>query len=99
MITPLIALFMIQVVPNATIMRPVPVQPSVTPVQPQVQAVAPHGRKQRMISDARALIERAERVNAAYQPAPEGPTKAELEASIGDMKSDLDSMSEMGEME
>jgi hypothetical protein len=57
------------------------------------------GRKHRMIADGRALLDRAQRVSAAYKPAPGGPTKAEIDAQVDDMKSKLDSMSEMGETE
>ena len=53
-----------------------------------------------MIADGRALLVQAEKVSADYRPAAEGaPSKAELDASIDQVKSNLDSMSEMGEME
>ena len=59
--------------------------------------VAPN--RQKMMSDARALVARAEGVRAGYTPAIDQPSKAELDSQIDKMKSDLDSMSEMGEME
>lgn len=56
-------------------------------------------RRAQMITDGRALVAQAEKVTAAYQPTEGGPSKAELDGSIGQVKSDLDTMSEMGETE
>lgn len=64
-----------------------------------VTADARLGSKEQRLSEGRALVAEAEKFSAGYSPGGEGPTKAELEASIGELKSDLDSMSEMGEME
>ena len=49
--------------------------------------------------DARRLLKQAQGVQANYQPAAGAPSKAELDTMVDTMKSDLDSMSEMGEME
>ena len=56
-------------------------------------------QKRQMISDAHALLDRAEAAKAGYIPRPGSPSKAELDAQVDKMKSDLDSMSEMGETE
>jgi hypothetical protein len=56
-------------------------------------------RKQKIQSDARALLAQAQGVQGDYAPAAGQPTKAELDSQIDQLKSDLDSMSEMGEME
>jgi hypothetical protein len=56
-------------------------------------------RKQKVQSDARALLARAEAVQGNYAPAAGQPTKAELDNQIEQIKNDLDNMSEMGEME
>jgi hypothetical protein len=56
-------------------------------------------KKQKVMSDARVLLGRAQSVQAGYTPAAGQPTKAELDSQIDQMKNDLDSMSEMGEME
>ena len=79
-------------------------QPTVKPVQPVIQPrmivpVETATRKRQMIGDAQALIAQARRTSENYAPKPGQPSKAELDAAINDMKSDLDSMSEMGEME
>ena len=67
------------------------------------QSDARHGevrqKKLRMVADGRALLARASQVEAAYSPAEGQPTKAELKASIDGVKSDVDSISEMGEAE
>ena len=55
--------------------------------------------KAQMIADGRALLVEAEKVSAGYRPAEGAPSKADLDASIDQVKSNLDSMSEMGEME
>jgi methylthioribose-1-phosphate isomerase len=90
MITLILAMAAAPVQPNAAVMRPAPLQPAVA-------AATLTSRKQHMIADARALVARAERVSAAAKPGPGAPTKAELDASVDQMKSDLDSMSEMSE--
>lgn len=60
---------------------------------------APQARKERMLAEARDLLARAELAGQKYEPAPGQPSQAELGKSIEQVKSDLDSMSEMGEME
>lgn len=57
------------------------------------------GSRVQMLSDSRALIARAEQLSARYHPAPGGPSMAELQASMSQVKSDTDSLSEMGETE
>jgi hypothetical protein len=89
MLTALIAMLVLQAEPAA----------NAAPPQPEAADTEVRGRKHRMIADGRALLVRAQRLSAAYKPAPGGPTKAEIDASVDQVKSDLDSMSEMGEME
>jgi hypothetical protein len=66
---------------------------------PGIAAVTSAQRKRQMIADAGALLGKAEAANARYVPKVGGPSKAELDAQVEQMKTDLDSMSEMGEME
>ncbi len=67
--------------------------------QPRITAIAPLAtRKQQMITEAHALLARAE-AERDKAGAPGGPTKAELDAVVDSMKSNLDSISEMGEMQ
>jgi hypothetical protein len=87
----LLAILLFQAAP---VLRPVP-QAS---AQPQVVRVAP-ARKAAMQQEARALLARAEKARHGYAPAHGQPSKAELDAAIDSVKNDLDSMSEMGEME
>lgn len=54
---------------------------------------------QQKLDEARELLARAELVRTNYAPVAGQPTRAELDASIDQIKNDLDSMSEMGEME
>jgi hypothetical protein len=91
MIAVLIAVQIVQVAPAVT-QRPVFTEPAMKSVSPAV-------RKQKVQSDARALLARAEAVQAGYAPAAGQPSKAELDSQIDQIKNDLDSMSEMGEME
>lgn len=92
MITTLLGLLAMQLQANPALVRPLP--PPAT-----VATTALLSRKERLLGEGRALLARAEQVNAAYAPAPGQPPKAELDAAVGQMKSELDSMSEMGEME
>jgi hypothetical protein len=64
-----------------------------------MKSVSPALRKQKVQSDARALLARAEAVQDDYAPSAGQPSKAELDNQIDQLKNDLDSMSEMGEME
>jgi hypothetical protein len=75
--------------------RPVP------PVSTQTTTVrlAPETRRARLLREGRALVIRAEAVSATYAPERGQPSKQELDSSIDRVKADLDSMSEMGEME
>ena len=66
---------------------------------PAMKTVSPAVRKRQVQSDARALLARAESVQGKYAPAAGQPSKAELDKQIDQIKGDLDSMSEMGEME
>jgi len=67
--------------------------------QPNQAVVASDVRRQRMIENGRRLLAQAEAMRQNYQPGPGQPTVAELDAPIEQMKSDIDTMSEMGEME
>lgn len=88
------ALIALQVIQPQPILRTEPAL-----VKPNAIAAARLPERQRKIAQARDLLARAEQVRAHYAPAPGQPTRAELDASIDAMKNDLDSMSEMGEME
>ena len=66
---------------------------------PAMKTISPAVRKQKVQSDARALLARAQAVQGNYAPAAGQPSKAELDSQIDQIKNDLDSMSEMGEME
>jgi hypothetical protein len=88
----ILAMVAAPVQPSASVARP-------TPLQPGLAAAPLQSRRQRMIADGRILLDRAERVKASYAPTPGRPTKAELDASIDQMKSVLDSTSEMSEMD
>jgi hypothetical protein len=74
-------------------------QPTATPPPKPGPIQLQRAQRAQMITDGRALLAQAEKVTADYRPKEGGPSKAELDASIGEMKSDIDSMSEMGEME
>jgi hypothetical protein len=56
-------------------------------------------RKQQLLADAGSLLDQARLVDHDYAPGGDQASKSELEKSIVDMESDLDSMSQMGEME
>ena len=81
------------------------VQPSVVirpvPIQPSVPGVMLATRKQRMATDARALLDQAERTRIRYRPgAASGElSKAQLEASIAETKDSLADMSQMDQMQ
>lgn len=82
------------------VMQPQPVmRPNSALVKPNAAANERRSESQRKISQARELLARAELVRANYVPAAGQPTRAELDASIEQMKDDLDALSEMGEME
>lgn len=85
MIATLLTLLAIQAEPFK---RPMTVRPSTDIV------ARPIGR-QPTIAEGRALVARAEAVNAGYVPGAGGPSKAELQASIDQMKAELDSMSDL----
>ena len=91
MIATLIA---IQVMQPQTIMRS-----NSALVKPNEIATARVSKPTSQLAQARNLLASAEGVRANYVPIEGQPTRAELDASIDEMKSDLDSMSEMGEME
>ncbi|MCY7338789.1 MAG: hypothetical protein LH465_02360 [Sphingomonas bacterium] len=91
MIAAMIAIQLTQVQP---VMRPAPRMD-----QPRITAIAPLTvRKQQMLAEARVLLARAE-ADRDKAGAPGGPTKSELDAMLDDAKTQMDSMSEMGEME
>jgi hypothetical protein len=52
--------------------------------------------KQQRLADARAMLTSAKQLRASYTPGPGQPSKADLDASIDQLK---DSISEMGEMD
>ena len=83
-----------QVVQAPAVVTPRPMLGATT-----VRTLSPMVRKQQMVSEGRTMLARAEAVQAGYVPAAGQPTKAELQNQIDQMKSDLDSMSEMGQME
>ena len=91
MIAALIAMQMMQ--PQTTV-RTNPMQ-----VRPNALATAPLSETRPKLAQARDLLARAEIVRANYAPIDGQPSRAELDASIDQMKNDLDSMSEMGEVE
>ena len=62
-------------------------------------AIARVSEPRRKLAQARDLLARAEIVRANYAPIEGQPTRAELDTTIDQMKNDLDSMSEMGEMD
>ena len=98
MIAAMIAIQLAQVQP---IMRAEQVQPVMRPA-PRLDRsgiIAPLAvRKQQMIADAQALIARAE-ADRDKAGAPGGPTRAELDLMVNDARNQMDSLSEMGEME
>ena len=82
------------------VMQPQPmVRPNPGPLKSIPTATAGLFERQRKVDQARALLASAELLREDYVPTPGQPTLAELDASIDQMKTDLDSMSEMGEME
>ncbi|HEX8301479.1 hypothetical protein [Sphingomonas sp.] len=58
-----------------------------------------HARRAKRQAEAGKLIAEAQAVRSGYVPKPGQPSKADLDAMVEGMKNDLDSMSEMGEME
>lgn len=77
-----------------TVIKPVVIQ------QPAGAAMLVN-RKQQMIADARALLDKAERTRIVYRPgASSGQlSKADLEASIAQTKDSLADMSEMDQLQ
>lgn len=90
----LTALIAIQLIQHQPIMKAGPPL-----VKPNAVATARLSEPQRKMIEARQLLARAEAVRAGYAPQPGAPTQAELDATIDAMKSDLDAMSQMGEMD
>lgn len=80
--------------PSGPAIRPVPIQPSVS-------GVMLASRKQRMATDARALLDQAERTRIRYRPgAVSGElSNAQLEASIAETKDSLADISQMDQMQ
>ena len=82
-----------------------PVQPSATaispaPLRPPLTGTMLATRKQRLVANARALLDKAEHTRIVYRPsAPSGQvSKAELEAPIAETKDSLADMSEMDQL-
>lgn len=101
MIAALIAMQVMQPQPMVQA-RPAPVKPNTAliarhPDQKHPEPKSPESK--RMIAQAHELLARAEAVRADYAPAAGQPSRAQLDTSIDQMKGDLDSMSEMGEMQ
>lgn len=79
-----------------------PVSPglrAVRPNSPAVTQISPALRRDKMIADARALLARSDATRASYAPTAAGPTREELDRAAADAKAELDSISEMGEMD
>lgn len=74
-----------------------PIQTTTAPSH--MMLASPALRRRQMVSDAHELVARAQAASAGYAPRAGQPSKAELDASIVQVKGDLDSMSEMGETE
>src|SRR5215210_622294 len=76
-------------------------QPAVrtTPLLKANPVISRLAEPRRELARARELLARAETVRAEYVPVAGQPTRAELDASIEQLKNDVDSMSEMGEQE
>lgn len=72
---------------------------TVRPTAPTIAQIAPQVRRDKMIADASALLARSDATRATYVPAAGGPTREELDRAADEAKAELDSMSEMGEME
>ena len=81
--------------------QPGPVSIAARPVveQQSVARPAEQTRKLRILQEGQELLARAELKTRTYEPAPGGPSKAEIEASKDQLRSQLDSMSEMSEMD
>ena len=100
----LLSLAMVMGVPSQTLspdLRP-DLRPELRTVRPPsriVPQISPQLRRQRQIADARALLARAEATRANYVPAAGGPTREELDRAAADARAELESMSEMGEMD
>ena len=79
------------------------VQPVLKPVQttasPKIMLAPAATRRHQMVTDGEALLAQAQAASRNYTLRAGQPSKAELEASISQVKGDLDSMSEMGETE
>ena len=68
-------------------------------MSPVLVAAPAEARKRGMVSNGRALVARADQVSGSYAPAPGQPSKAELDSLRDQVKSDLDSISDMSEMD
>ena len=75
------------------------VRPNVTTAVRPNMAVMSVSPKQQKLADARALLADAVKVQSSYAPKAGQPSKAELDRKIERMEDEIDSMSEMGEME
>jgi len=56
-------------------------------------------RRDRLAAEANALLARADALRAAYKPAAGAPSRDEIDRAVADTKAELDSISEMGEMD
>lgn len=94
MISLILAIAAAPVQPSAAVIRP-------TPVQPTTKGEMLVTRKQRMTSDARTLLDKAERTRNVYRPAAAFGqlSEAELEASIAETKDSLADMSQMDQLQ
>ena len=60
---------------------------------------ASSARKERILLESQALVARAQQLAQTYRPSPGRPSRAEIAAARDRLKSELDSMSEMSEMD
>jgi len=56
-------------------------------------------RRDRLAVEARAMLARADALRADYKPVAGAPSRDEIDRAVADTKAELDSISEMGEMD
>jgi hypothetical protein len=95
MVTPLPMIMLAQVQATA---QPVPRPTPQAGTRPNV-LVAAETPRQRTVREAQELLARAETVRKDYRPARGQPSRQELDTAIDKVKSDLDTMSELSEMD
>ena len=75
---------------------PKPVRPTIAP---KVVLDPAELRRRQMVTDAHALLAQAQAASHRYRPRAGQPAKAELDAQADRLKGDLDSMSDMSDMD